>query len=93
MTMIDGAPLPIEYRLLGVTREPWEPWHSIALMRRLGLLMGSVWFKLWRMLALPIVGADAAMTLRYGGADLLTIPPGVTAKRWEADLAALAPAV
>ena len=90
-----GAPLPIEYRLLDVTPEPWEPWHSIAVMRRLGLLMGSVWFKLWRMLALPVVGAEAAMTLRYddGGADLLTIPPGVTAARWEADLAALAPAV
>jgi penicillin amidase len=90
-----AAPLPIEYHLLDVTPEPWEPWHSIAVMRRLGLLMGSVWFKLWRMLALPVLGAEAAMTLRYddAGADLLTIPPGVTATRWQADLAALAPAV
>jgi penicillin G amidase len=90
-----GAPLPIEYRLLEVVSEAWEPWHSIAVMRRLGLLMGSVWFKLWRMLALPVIGADAAMTLRYddAGADLLTVPPGMTAARWEADLAALAPAV
>jgi penicillin amidase len=90
-----GAPLPIEYRMLNVIPEPWEPWHSIAVMRRLGLLMGSVWFKLWRMLALPVVGPEAAMTLRYddGDADLLTVPPGVTAKRWEADLVALAPAV
>jgi penicillin amidase len=89
------APLPVEYRLLGVEPEIWEPWHSIAVMRRLGLLMGSVWFKLWRMVALPVVGADVAMTLRYddGGADLLTVPPGMTAVRWEADLAALAPAV
>ncbi len=90
-----GAPLPVEYGLLELTPEAWEPWHSIAVMRRLGLLMGSVWFKLWRMLALPVVGAEAAMTLRYddAGGDLLTIPPGVTAARWEADLAVLAPSV
>ena len=91
-----GAPLPIEYGLLGATFDPWQPWHSIAVMRRLGLLMGSVWFKLWRMLALPVVGAANAAKLRYddsAGGDLLCIPPGVTAQRWTADLAALAPAV
>ncbi len=93
--LASDAPRPIEYTLLKVTPEHWEPWHSIAVMRRLGLLMGSIWFKLWRMLALPVVGPDVAMTLRYddGGADLLTIPPGVTAQRWHADLAALAPSV
>ena len=91
-----GAPLPVEYGLLGVVPEVWAPWHPIAVMRRLGLLMGSVWFKLWRMLALPVVGADVAMLLRHddgGDGELLTIPPGVTAARWEADLAALAPSV
>ena len=90
-----GAPLPVEYRLLEAMPERWEPWHSIAVMRRLGLLMGSVWFKLWRALALPVVGAAAAMTLRYddGGSDLLCIPPGMTAERWQADLADLAPAI
>lgn len=90
-----GAALPVEYRLLDAAPEAWEPWHSIAVMRRLGLLMGSVWFKLWRMLALPAVGAEAAMTLRYddGGEDLLTIPPGATGQRWEADIKALAPAI
>jgi penicillin amidase len=90
-----GAPLAIEYVLLEATAEPWEPWHSIAVMRRLGLLMGSVWFKLWRCLALPVVGAGQAMTLRYddGGRDLLTMPTGATADRWLADLASLAPAV
>ncbi len=90
-----GAPLAIEYTLLEATPEPWEPWHSIAVMRRLGLLMGSVWFKLWRMLALPVVGAAEAMGLRYddGARELLAIPTGATAERWQADLAALAPAV
>jgi penicillin amidase len=90
-----GAPQAIEYTLLETAPEPWEPWHSIAVMRRLGLLMGSVWFKLWRMLALPIVGAAETAGLRYddGGKDLLTIPTGATADRWQADLAALAPSV
>ncbi len=90
-----GAPMPHEFALLGAQMERWQPWHSIAVMRRLGLLMGSIWFKLWRMLALPIVGAEAALKLRYddGGGDLLCIPPGAEAKRVEADLASLAPAV
>ncbi|MDR6870841.1 penicillin amidase [Bosea sp. BE125] len=90
-----GAPVPCEYTLLGATPERWEPWHSIAVMRRLGLLMGSIWFKLWRMLALPVVGAENALKLRYddGGRDLLCIPPGGQAERFEADLAALGPAV
>ena len=90
-----GAALPMEYGLLGAEAERWEPWHSIAVMRRLGLLMGSVWFKLWRTLALPVVGAAEAMKLRYddGGRDLLCIPPGMTAERWAADLGALRPAI
>jgi penicillin amidase len=93
--LASGAPLPCEYRLLGAEPEPWQPWHSIAVMRRLGLLMGSVWFKLWRMLALPVVGPENALKLRYddGGRDLLCIPPGAKAERFAADLAALAPAV
>ena len=90
-----GAPLPIEYALLGAAPEPWDAWHPIAVMRRLGLLMGSVWFKLWRTLALPVVGPEGAARLRYddNGADLVCIPPGATAERWAADLAALRPAV
>ncbi|WP_159993045.1 penicillin acylase family protein [Roseomonas sp. 18066] len=93
--LASGAPLPVEYRLLGEQAETWEAWHSIAVMRRLGLLMGSVWFKLWRAAALPVVGAENVGKLRYddGGRDLLTIPPGTDAARQQADLEALAPAI
>lgn len=92
---IAAGPAPVEYALLDAVPEPWEPWHCIAVMRRLGLLMGSVWFKLWRAAALPIVGAEAAMSLRYddGGLDALIVPQGGDAARWDADLAALAPAI
>lgn len=90
-----GPPLPVEYGLLGATPEPWEGWHPIAVMRRLGLLMGSVWFKLARILALPLVGAENAVKLRYddGPPELLCIPPGATGARMAADLAALRPAI
>ncbi|MBR0643012.1 penicillin acylase family protein [Plastoroseomonas hellenica] len=88
-----GGPRPVEYGLLGAEPEPWEGWHCIAVMRRLGLLMGSVWFKLWRAAALPLVGAENAAKLRYddSGRDLLLVPPGVEAERWTAMLADLAP--
>lgn len=90
-----GAPLPVEHGLLGATPLRWEAWHPIAVMRRLGLLMGSVWFKLWRAAALPLIGAEQAAKLRYedGGIDLLCIPPGVEAARWTATLAELAPSI
>jgi len=87
--------LPEEYSLLGAEPEPWEPWHCIAVMRRLGLLMGSVWFKLWRAAALAVVGPDQVGKLRYddGGCDLLLLPPGMEADRWAATLAELAPGI
>jgi penicillin amidase len=88
-----GAPRPLEYALLGAEPEPWEGWHCIAVMRRLGLLMGSVWFKLWRAAALP-VAVEAVTLLRYddGGGDALIHPAGAEAERWRAGLADLAPA-
>ncbi|MCW8084199.1 penicillin acylase family protein [Sabulicella glaciei] len=92
--LASGAPPPLEYRLLDATPEPWEGWHCIAVMRRLGLLMGSVWFKLWRAAALPLAGEEVTK-LRYddGGGDLVIAPPGAETARWRAALSDLAPAV
>ncbi|MEO3474888.1 penicillin acylase family protein [Roseomonas sp. CAU 1739] len=89
------APLPVEYGLLKAAPLRWEAWHPVAVMRRLGLLMGSVWFKLWRAAALPHIGAEQAAKLRYedGGIDLLCIPPGIDAERWVATLDTLAPSI
>ncbi|MBD0272291.1 MAG: penicillin acylase family protein, partial [Acetobacteraceae bacterium] len=91
--LASDAPLPLEYRLLGADAEPWEGWHCVAVMRRLGLLMGSVWFKLWRAAALPLAGEGVSL-LRYdgGGRDALIHPAGAEAERWRAGLADLAPA-
>jgi penicillin G amidase len=84
---------PVEYAILGATPAAWEPWHSIAVMRQIGFLMGSVWWKLWRAAALPIVGLDQISKLRFddGGDDLLCIPPGGEGGRYLAALADLKP--
>ena len=84
---------PMEYAILGATPAAWEPWHSIAVMRQIGFLMGSVWWKLWRAAALPIVGAAEISKLRFddGGDDMLCIPPGAEGERYLAALADLKP--
>ncbi|MGE0725551.1 MAG: penicillin acylase family protein, partial [Alphaproteobacteria bacterium] len=89
------GPLPVEYRLLDAVPEPWEPWHSIAAMRQRGILMGSVWFKLWRAAAMRAIGPAQISKLRYddGGRELLCIPPGAEASRWIATLQDLAPSI
>ena len=84
---------PAEYAILGARPATWEPWHSIAVMRQIGFLMGSVWWKLWRAAALPIVGAAEISKLRFddGGDDMLCIPPGAEGVRYLAALADLKP--
>src|ERR1700676_3856238 len=86
---------PVEYRILGCEPARWDPWHSIAVMRQIGFLMGSVWWKLWRAAALPIVGADNVAKLHFddGGSDLLCVPPGVASKWLVAALADLKPGI
>ena len=86
---------PVEYKILGCEPAAFEPWHSIAIMRQIGFLMGSVWWKLWRAAALPIVGPDNVAKLRFddGGSDLLCVPPGVEGKRLAAALADLKPGI
>lgn len=84
---------PVEYSIVGATPATWEPWHSIAAMRQIGFLMGSVWWKLWRAAALPIVGAEQIDKLRFddGGDDLLCHPPHEKGGRYLAALADLKP--
>jgi penicillin G amidase len=86
---------PIEYGLLKTEPENWLPWHSIAVMRQIGFLMGSVWWKLWRACALPIVGAEGAAKLRFedGGGELLCVPPGLEKGPFRAALEDLQPGV
>lgn len=90
-----SGPLPPEYGLLGETPEPWEDWHCIAVLRQTSLLLNSVYPKLWRAIALPVVGGEVLGALRMddGGDELLCMPPGSTAARLAPDLAALTDAM
>lgn len=84
-----------EHDLLSMTPMKWEPWFSVAVMRQRGILMGSIWFKLWRAAALGVVDAKAIPLLRYddGGAEDFVLPQGASGDRWVADLEALRPSI
>lgn len=92
---IAAGKLPVEYALLGVKMEAWEPWHSIAAMRQLGFLMGSVWPKLWRAAALPVVGEELVTQLRIeaGSPSQICIPPGHAALQGIPALEKLRPSI
>lgn len=44
--LASGAPLPPEYGLTGISPEPWEPWHSVALFKIRHVLMGPWQWKM-----------------------------------------------
>lgn len=87
--------LPPEYALLATTPEPWEGWHCVVVMRQRGMLMGSLWFKLWRAAAHSRIGAEHLHLLRYddGGEERFVVPQDRTGRRWSVALAELAPAI
>ena len=72
--------LPIEFRLLGATPEPWEAWHSCAVFKVRHALMGSFGNKLWRLRVLKTLGPEWINRLRAGSGDdsPLVVPPGAT---------------
>ncbi|RRH76147.1 penicillin acylase family protein [Falsigemmobacter faecalis] len=92
---IAAGDLPPEYALLAETPEPWEPWHCVVVMRQRGLLMGSVWFKLWRAAAYAVAGPENLHLLRYedGGIEEFVTPQDRQQPRWTAALKDLAPAI
>jgi penicillin amidase len=74
------AVLPIEYRVLGNSPEPWEPWQCGAVFSVRHALMGSFTNKLWRLRILKTLGPEWIEQLRAGSGDEypLIIPPGAT---------------
>lgn len=63
----------------GVTPEPWEPWHCVAVHRVRHVLMGSARSKLWRDLLSRVLGEEAASAVvgASAGGHLACVPPGV----------------
>jgi penicillin amidase len=78
---IQSSPvLPIEYRLLEITPEPWEAWHCGAVFKVRHGLMGSFGNKLWRLRILKTIGQEWIERLRASSGDEmpLIVPPGRT---------------
>lgn len=70
--------LPVEYRLLDETPEPWLPWDGLSIFKVRHLLMGTFEFKLWRARLLDQIGSHATAQLFpiHTAGDLLMIPTG-----------------
>jgi penicillin amidase len=70
--------MPVEYRLLRVTPERWEPWHCIAVYKVRNTAEGSFQGKLWLCRLAAQIGVERAARLSpgYRPGSLLTVPPG-----------------
>ena len=68
----------LEYRLLGMEPEPWEPWHSCAVIKVLHVLMGTWEPKLWRARLREVLTPRLAAAMIGEGQepDVLVVPPG-----------------
>ncbi len=83
--------LPVEFSVLGISPEPWEPWQCGAVMKVRHVLMGNYDRKLWRSQLLETLGADAVVSLgsAHGREDTLIIPVGER-RMWNAEPSVLA---
>lgn len=70
--------LPVEYKLLNETLEPWTPQDCIAVFKARHVLMGHMEAKLWRAKMVAVLGAERAAELmpQYEKGGLLIVPPG-----------------
>ena len=72
--------LPIEYRITGLSPEPWQPWDGLIVFKVRHILMGVFEAKSWRAQLLQEIGPEklAAMFPGYQPGQLLILPPGET---------------
>ena len=73
-----GAPLPAEFGITGMTPEPWEPWHSLAVFKVRHLFMGVFESKAWRARLVKALGPERAAELfpSYPPGQPVIIPTG-----------------
>ena len=83
--------LPIEYRLLDLSPEPWLPWHCLSVFKIRHVFMGTFEAKLWRARVLAKAGPEVTALLfpssKPGG--LVIIPPGAEFEGEDEDIDAL----
>lgn len=70
--------LPIEYSLLEIRPDAWEPWQCLAVYKVRNMLMGTFEMKVWRAKLSATLGASEAARLHsgYQSGHLITVPPG-----------------
>ena len=75
-----GDALPVEYRITGLTPEPWEPWDGLIAYKVRHISMGVFESKVWRARMVRDMGAETAGKL-FPGIEpgfLMILPPGST---------------
>jgi penicillin amidase len=87
--------LPIEFTLLGMQPQRWEPWHSGAIFKVRHVLMGVWGTKLWRARVLKGLGKEYVSTIgvRGGESGVAIVPPGLDVSAALHDLDELIPGV
>ena len=70
--------LPVEYKVIGHSPQPWESWHSYAAYKMRNILMGHLDMKLWRARVVMKLGVEKASQLfeGYPNGMLVTTPSG-----------------
>ncbi len=70
--------LPVEYGMLGVSPEAWQPWDGLAVFKVRHVLMGTFEGKAWRHKLLARIGPRRTARLHpgYQPGHLLILPPG-----------------
>ena len=78
-----GDALPVEYRITGLTPEPWEPWDGLIAYKVRHISMGVFESKVWRARMVRDMGAETAGKL-FPGIEpgfLMILPPSSTSPR------------
>jgi penicillin G amidase len=70
---IEQGVWPVEFRLLDLVPEPWEPWHCGAVFKVRHVLMGVMDPKLWRARLLRTLGVDATLLAASAGGSRATL--------------------
>lgn len=87
--------LPIEFTLLGIEPQRWEPWQSGAIFKVRHVLMGNWGSKLWRARLLLALGQEMVTKIgvRGAGDGIVIVPPGQEYRAALADMSELMPGI
>jgi len=70
--------LPVEYEIVGLEPEPWQPWDGLVVYKVRHIFMGVFESKVWRAQLVRGLGPEKAATMfpGYQPGHLLILPPG-----------------